>query len=499
VKNDKLNMMKRFLYTTLTLLVLLTKSSCTKLVEVNPPSTSTNSENIYQDEETAITVLNGIYTQMSQASGGFFSSSSTDLTFSIRMGAAADELDLFGNVTNEHLINFYHNSLSVVNSLGGSDNYWKNWYQMVYYCNSAIEGLSAKSNVPGAVKNQLLGEALFIRSFYLFYLVNSYGDVPLVLTTSVPVNSSIAKSSKATVYTQIIADLKKAESLLSSDFLDGKLQGGSPERVRAYKWAATALLSRIFLYTGENIKAEESATNVINQTSLFSLSDPSGVFLRTGLGNPEVILQIQPVRSGWNTEDARYYVINGSIGNSRPVYASQSLLSAFEPGDLRRSEWLRDTSIGGSPISYVFKYKRAKLNDPVNEYHMVLRLAEQYLIRAEARALQGNTSGAVEDLNTLRGKRRSTPTVDVPEPLPALPGSLIQEQVLDAIARERRVELFGEFGHRWFDLKRTGKIDEVMTIAAQAKGTTWYSHQQLFPIPQSELDFNSNMTQNPNY
>ena len=123
---------------------------------------------------------------------------------------------------------------------------------------------------------------------------------------------------------------------------------------------------------------------------------------------------------------------------------------------------------------------------------MVLRLAEQYLIRAEANAHSGDLASAIKDLNIIRQRAG----------LGTLPSSLTQAQVIAAVAQERRIELFAEWGHRWFDLKRTGQVDAVMSeITPQKVGaiTGWKSYQQLYPIPQSERQLNPNLTQNPGY
>ena len=118
----------------------------------------------------------------------------------------------------------------------------------------------------------------------------------------------------------------------------------------------------------------------------------------------------------------------------------------------------------------------------------MFRLAEQYLIRAEARAQQNNISGAQADLNAIRtraGLANVTATT--------------QTGLVTAIYHERQIELFTEFGHRWFDLKRTGQLDAVMGIAAPQKGGTWASYKALIPIPASEISINPHLTQNPGY
>ena len=114
------------------------------------------------------------------------------------------------------------------------------------------------------------------------------------------------------------------------------------------------------------------------------------------------------------------------------------------------------------------------------------------MIQAEARAQQDNFAGALNDLNTIRSRAGLGPVT-----------TSDKTTLLNAILHERQVELFMELGHRWFDLKRTGKIDEVMNIATPIKSNganTWQSYQQLYPIPyNSDLTKAPNLTQNEGY
>lgn len=122
----------------------------------------------------------------------------------------------------------------------------------------------------------------------------------------------------------------------------------------------------------------------------------------------------------------------------------------------------------------------------ISEYYTPLRLAEQYLIRAEARANQDNLNGAVDDLNVIRKRAVLT----------TLLNSLTQAQVLAAVAQENRIEFFAEWGHRWLDLKRTGQADAVL---GSLKGSNWQTTDQLYPIPISEILRDPNLEQNPGY
>lgn len=119
------------------------------------------------------------------------------------------------------------------------------------------------------------------------------------------------------------------------------------------------------------------------------------------------------------------------------------------------------------------------------EYSIQFRLAEQYLIRAEARAYQGDLIGAKEDLNKIRRNADLNDT-----------NALSQQEIITAVKKERRFELFTESGHRFFDLKRNGDLDTVLTGVKFG----WNSTDRLLPIPESELTLNPNIQpQNPGY
>jgi hypothetical protein len=491
----------------LTFIFQTSLTSCKKLVEVNPPVTSTTGQSVFSDDATAIAALTGIYGSLSQAS---FNSSAALTGLSKFGGLSSDELSLWSGAGTTDMA-YYTNSLAAPFGTGvvAGHEIWNICYPNIYRCNEVIERISNTQLLTSPVKKQLLGEAKFMRAFLYFYLVNLYGDVPLALQTDYKVNGLLARASKQKVYEQIISDLKDAQDLLSPIYLNGQLKPytGISERIRPASWTATALLARVYLFTGDNIDAEKLASLIIDNSSTFSLSTLANVFLRSGLGNnKEAIWQLQPVNTNgatnnqtnyWNTEDGRFFVLTAApagVNGSHPVYLSASLLSAFEAGDARAvvGNWINKLVVGPATYYYPYKYK---IGDPVNatapsEYCTVFRLAEQYLIRAEARAQQNNISGALSDLNLIRARAN-------------LPGytTTDQSQLLNAILHERQVELFTEWGHRWLDLKRTGKVDFVMNIVTPLKsnGDSWKTYQQWYPIPISDIQRNPNLIQNSGY
>ncbi|MEP7374551.1 MAG: RagB/SusD family nutrient uptake outer membrane protein [Chitinophagaceae bacterium] len=465
--------------------ILIALISCKKFVDVSVPYTATTSNTVFNSDGTAIAVLTGIYADLSQK-GNNLSSGFTNI--STMTGLSADELKLHSGISNVSQVAYYRNDLST--SKGGFE-YWQVCYPYIAKCNAAIEALNNATGLSSNVKKQLLGEAKFLRAFFYFYLVNLYGDVPLVTSTDFKVNQSLPRSQKSEVYKQIISDLKDAQEFLDNNYLNETLQAytGTPEKVRPNKFTATSLLSRVYLYNSEWSNAEAQASLIIN-SGVYSLDSLNGVFLKN---SKEAIWQLQPTRSGRNTEDAWRFIIPASgPGGNYPVYLSNNLLNSFEIADQRKSKWIGTRTIGTNTYSYPYKYKSATLNAPVTEYLMVFRLGELYLIRAEARTKQNNLSGAISDLDNIR-QRAGLPLIAIINP------GISQSDLLDKILHERQIELFSEWAHRWLDLKRTGNVDAVMTLVAPQKSGVWQTTDHLYPIPITDIQKDPNLTQNSGY
>lgn len=466
--------------------LLILTPGCKRYIEVDAPFTSFNGENVYTTDATAISALTTLYINMSNKSIYGPAYSITSLSFI--GGMLSDELSSSpSSLLSAINLNFYTNSLS--SQTATTPPYWTIAYQSIFQINAAIEGLSKSSVLTPSVKKQLLGEAKFMRAFYYFYLVNLYGDVPMVVSTDYNLNSLLERSPEAEVKQQIIADLSESESLLSSNYIGSDGVSTTAEKVRPNKWTAVALLSRAYLCFGNYVNAESKSTELIDSAGL-SLASLNNVFLKN---NTEAIWQLQPVNTGWNTEDARVFILpaSGPTTINYPVFINRRLLSSFEPGDQRKTAWLDSVKVGVDTFYYAHKYKIATLNATVKEYNTVFRLAEQYLIRAEARAQQNKFQQSISDINYIRLLHGG-----LTNPL-AIPTTL--SGAMNAIIHERQVELFTEWGHRWFDLKRTNMLDSVMSVVTPLKGGRWEARDKLFPIPLNELIYNPNLSQTPGY
>ena len=466
--------------------IFFVATGCEKFVTVDAPKTSISEENVYKSDATAIALITSIYARM--ATADIFTGHTG---ISLVSGLSADELTLANVVTENGLIAYYKNELRT----GPNENYgielWRGVFNYIYMCNAALEGLGNSASITPTVKKQLLGEARFMRAFFYFYLVNFVGDVPLPVTTNAAVNATLSRSSVPLVYQQIVTDLKEAQQLLSDNYLNKDLQTLTAERVRPTKWAATALLARTYLYLADYANAEIEANKIINNSAQFSLSAVNSVFLKN---SAEAIWQLQPVLTGRNTEDAFVFrlPVTGPSAYANPVYLSPLLLNAFESGDLRRKggNWVDSVIASGTTYFYPAKYKATTISGGVSEYLMVFRLAELYLIRAEARVQQNNIGDAQHDLNTIRIRA-------------GLPDTKANDKasLLTAVLNERQVEFFTEWGHRWLDLKRTGNVDAVMkeVTPLKANGRPWQSYQQLYPVLYSDIQMNPHLNQNTGY
>jgi len=464
-------------------------NSCKKLLEIDPPINTITTGELFATNQQAEWAIAGIYSKMINGvelstsalrqigNNNFAAGHSTILG-----GLSADELFKAGNMNDATDLFASQNKLTLFNS-SKTASIWKTAYRTIFDANAAMEGIAASTSpsLLDSVRKQLTGEALVLRAFSYFYLVNFFGDVPLVLSSDFQQTAALSRSPVSKVYDQIKSDLLKAKTLLKNDF-----SAGNNERVRVNKWFAEALLARVYLYTGEYQSAINSANEVINHTALFGTeTDISKVFLPN---SKEAIFQLKPTNEAAailnTTPEGRQLNTAPAPGGVylRNYEITPELMSAFEANDQRKNTWLATV-----PTGFVAaKYK----NVAPAQYYTVMRVAELHLIRAEATMLltPGAKNSAIDDLNILR-RRAGVEELDY---------LLSAEQVINAIAHERRIELFAEWGHRWFDLKRTGKAEEVLSAIVNKQ--PWLgNYQLLYPIPPDEISVNSNLNQNPEY
>lgn len=446
-------------------MVLLT--SCDSFVEVDLPKSQLTTVSVFDNYSTANAALSDIYSKMREQ--GLLSGSASGV--SNMLGNYADELYCLAS-PGDPTIPFYTNALLPANSTITDS--WNLSYNQIYAANAVMEGVESSHKLTIKEKELLRGEALFIRAIVHFYLSNLYGDIPYIVSTDRNINNEASKIPVKDIYRNIIADLENAAALLPHDYKNA-------ERVRPNQFVAKALLARVYLYNESWAEASNAASAVLNAINLYAIEDNASLaFLKD---SKETIWQFQPSVAGKNTDEASIFIF--SSGPPPFVALTNNLIESFDNNDLRKANWTKAVSDGTDTWYHAYKYKEFENTATSMEYSVIFRLAEQYLIRAEARAHQGDLIGAKEDLNRIR-KRAGLLDTD----------AVSAQQLVDAILSERRWELFTEFGHRFFDLKRSGQIDTVLDPLKNG----WNSTDVLFPLPESELSINPNIRpQNSGY
>jgi len=360
---------------------------------------------------------------------------------------------------------------------------WTSIYRTVNQANNLIEEVP-KIDATQAQKDNILGQAYFLRALAFFDATRVWGGVPgvvgdlgvpIVLSPSRGVNedSYPARATLQVSYQQVKTDLEEALKLLPESQANNAATRG-----RATKPAARALLSRLHLYLGEWAQAETRASEVIAD-SKFSLIEYSAIFSADNSG--ESIFEVQ-----FNNADQsglRFWYAPGAIGGRGELAANTDFYNSFANNDARRALFGLDATLN---LRYPSKYIRA---GNVDNAH-VLRIAEMYLNRAEARAKKTapDNDGAKSDLNKVRTRAGLS---DYNDDIP----------LVEAIERERRWEFYAE-GHILFDLVRTNRALTVLKNVNRRNGppvTLSSAGRQIMPIPRREMDSNKNLQQNAAY
>jgi hypothetical protein len=452
--------------------------SCNKLVQVPEPVNTVTSSETFSNDGNATAAVVGIYQEI--ASGHGYGMDFSNGFTSFLGGVSADELKYFQS--NSAFAQWQDNAMQSSNPYL-EPYFWTSVYNDVYIANAVVQGLQTGTGVTPSLSSELIGEAEFLRAYCYFHLVNLFGDVPLVLTTAWAQTDVLPAAPSAQVYAQILADLRDAQSRLPADY-----SVAVGQRIRANKWAATALLARVYLYLGNWTGADSAASAVIGNTGLFGLTGLDSVFLAN---SQESIWQIQPITTSQFAVTEANKNLPFPLNTGIPQFIlTPQLLAAFDSGDLRRTHWVDSTKYGGVISYFPFKYKiKTATSSNQQEYYTMLRLGEQFLIRAEAdmHGAGADVSGAINDLNVIRARAN----------LPAYSGGTDSASVFTALIHERQIELFGEKGARWMDLKRWGLAGAILGTISYKQ--PWNNKDLLWPYPVSEVAKDPDLQQHPGY
>ena len=468
--------MKNIFKTLLLSFMIFSISSCDDYLEVPYPTDQLTSESTFGSKSTINAAVLGMYY--------WHNFSFIMVSKSYNASLMSDEIVDTQNVTSGR-VDLSNAQIEINNA---EINFWDFQYNVINRANLILEQLPnvGTAILTTAEKNAFLGEAYYLRAANYFDLVNTYGDVPLVTTTDINDNISSPRSPKAKVNELIEKDLLEATKLLPATIQTYK------NRI-SNKYQAYALLSRFYLYQAQWDKAESTANEVINQ-SAYQLPALLDAFKRN---SAETIFS-----TGNSGPTSFVYEGKSTLGIlSIPLFAAPTaaqaettavlyttVLNLLPPTDPRRTNWVITLQGRNFPFKYIHP---AAVTVTTGQQDWVRqRLAEVYLNRAEAKAMQDkldNVSGALFDLNKIRTRAG----------VPNITGSLTKAQVMAAIEEERIRELFAE-GFRWFDLKRWGKADAVLSVLPH-KAANYKPYMKLWPIANNQLIRNPNLTQTPGY
>jgi starch-binding outer membrane protein, SusD/RagB family len=447
--------MKKLIYITIAFSVLIV--SCTKMLDIEPTD-SISSDEAIKDKAGLDKAINGAYDALQYA--GVYGRNRVILG-----DLSADNLVWTGTTYDYYEIE--NNEVSIENGI--IDAMWTVSYDGINRVNNVLAALPGIRDLTDGERTTFAGEALFLRALNYFNLLQYFGGVPLVTAPTLNVDEvDRPRNTASEVYDQIIADLKAAELNLPGpqDMSDGK----------ANSYSASALLARVYLtrFHAENNSqyasdAIEKADSVINSGEFSLLGDYASLYNDAASEN---IFQVV-----FNVQDRNVisqYFYPRSLNGRYEVAPSESLIQSYDVADSLRYK----ASINIDTLDKIYGYKYQDLAEGADAI-LVIRLAEMYLIKAEALAYTNGDVATIQDnINIIRSRAGLEPTT----------ATTIVELKL-AIENERRHEFAFE-GHRWFDLVRTKRATVILGIDED---------HTLFPIPLSEMTTNKEIKQNPGY
>lgn len=450
--------MKRiFIYTTLMISILAT-SACQDILEQESEVFITNDDAII-DLESAKAALNGMYDALQD--GDLYGSNHV---FAGELASGNAVWSGF-NVQYQELAE----AQVSISNFHVEDN-WVDFYFVINIASIIIERVGSLEDIPAEDANRIIGSAHFFRGLCHFDLLRQYGEffdensefgVPLVTGVQSGI-VAIPRSDVASTYTAIETDLNEAIRLLSN----------SSDSFYASKKAAEALLARVYLYKGDYQEAINLATEVIDNGGYSLVEDYNSIYLSEDTNEP--IFQLN-----FTTQDGSNFT-SLMLAPNPEVSTNPNLLTQFEGGDTERSTLFVEDANADGQINCL-KYGDNQ-NEPSGNA-ILIRLAEMYLIRAEAHAMQSQDPvDGLDDINMIRSR------VGLPDIQAAQVPDM--ESFVDILVRELRSEFAFE-GHYWFDLVRLGRIEEVRNID---------SFRRIFPIPLREITATEGvLVQNPGY
>ncbi|MGV3508980.1 MAG: RagB/SusD family nutrient uptake outer membrane protein [Sphingobacteriaceae bacterium] len=469
-------------------------TSCEKFLEEDPKNFVAET-NYYSTEADAIAAVNSIYAYLNSINSGN-TAGVYHSNFWVAIGLASDEMfsEQAGGADLEQLESF-----SYIPQNSTLFDIWEKHYKTITIANIAIARISG-INMNETLKARLLNEAKFLRGLMYFNLVRMFGDIPLLTQENETLYPSA--SPKEDIYNLIIQDLTAAEALPPSYDTD---------KGRATKWAAKALLGKVYLTRKDWPKAAPKLLEVVNSGHAL-WDDFADAFKLANKNGKESVFSVEFGDAGgkiifWEVGQFLVRLLPPQLSEEGVVNAqgwqlpTQQLYNSFDIDDRRRAvtfitEIHNKNGTTTTIRPYIQKYwdrEKEPTGNATAASFPVIRYSDVLLMYAEALNELDNPD-AHTYINMVRKRARFDGTT-YRNAVPDYSG-LNKVDLRAAILKERRLEFVAE-GHRWFDLVRTGTLETLVPLAKP--GIVPASRYYLFPIPQQERDVNPNLPQNLNY
>ncbi|WP_028296214.1 RagB/SusD family nutrient uptake outer membrane protein [Olivibacter sitiensis] len=492
-------MKKKDIYLYCTLTLLFTGTACNKFLDLNPISVATSS-NAYVSAGDAEAALTGVYNSFTAMEYYVWDNINFSDVMSDNYYAGGDDAEIYAIDNLE---------LTPVNS-----RIYQNWgemYDAIKKANVVIqqtpEIADPKLDIDNR-RNQIIGEASFLRALHYYQLVKAFGGVPIVtepVSSLDPGETQIPKSTEEEVYEQIVSDLTVAMENLPDSYGNA----ANVNKARATKGAANALMAKVSAQrpNRDYNKVLEHANAVISSPANYSLIPFPDLFDGAHYNNAESIMEVQYLGGNYANWGPQMLLPPSISGDSwrKFVTPSKDLVKAFddEGDEIRKNasilfenvEWTDEfwsINTGGS-VPFAYKWKSANGWASTNRQY-ILRLGDIVLLKAEALNELDRPAEALEALNEIRQRVSLDPVTTTDKAALRL-----------AIEKERRLELCQE-AQRWDDLKRYGRalavmngLNEIDLRTNRRKEYNMQEYKLLLPFPQNELNRNPNLVQNPGY
>jgi len=474
-------------YLTLFAVLLITITSCKKSLEVDPPSNSVNLAEPIVNTVILDKMVNNIYGQCSNALFAFGG-------FSRGLEIMADNYQSGGTAAN-----FLREQSLTLDPLGDSwviTNPYASFYKTIYAANKLVEVLKTtvpNANLPQSRLTQAMVDAYACRAISYYFLGRLWGNVPLLITSDVIENNTIGQSNQAAVFAQVEKDLLAARALAVAAAPTTTVYVRTQNQINS-------LLAKLYLRMGRWADASTAASALISDPNYtFTTLDLAYMQKSTetivGFGNTSAESTGNGTKMAYCFIGFRPYPGSGTTMG----YATTDLLNSYEAGDQRKVKWfevLSGVTYQKKYLHDLFYYIDIFAVPSGQEQNAVFTtLAEMYLIRAEAKANLNDLSGAAKDVNMVRTRAGLSN-------LPAITDKTI---MINAILKERRLELNPSFGERWDDLCRHHLLLSVLGDATKFPNKAANlnagnaTQKELLPLPTTEIQKNPKLVQNPGW